>query len=212
MAATNSNLYIIGAGSVGGHIVCNFKQYNSPFNLCGILDDDPAKIGQDFYGHQIIGTTAMIAELGEVAVIVGIAFPSVKRKIIQYLSHFPALHFPTLIHPNAWVSENCFIDEGSIIYPGCSINFASTIGKHVVMNLNCAIGHHAHIGDYSSLAPGVNFGGHTTIETGCDIGIGVTTIQNITVGANAVIGGQTMLIKNVVVGSKIAGVPGKNIG
>lgn len=116
-----------------------------------------------------------------------------------------------MVSPFAWVSKNVNIAQGSIIYPGCSINYACHIEEFVVMNMNCAIGHDCHIGAFSSLAPGVNFGGNTRIGKGCDVGIGVATKQQVDIGDYSIIGGQAMVVRNVEKKSTIAGVPGKPI-
>ena len=57
------------------------------------------------------------------------------------------------------------------------------------------------------MAPGVNLAGFTKIEEGADMGIGVSTKQNMVVGEYSVIGGQSMIIKNVPANTKVAGVP-----
>jgi serine acetyltransferase len=49
------------------------------------------------------------------------------------------------------------------------------------------------------------------VEEAVDLGIGVSTRQNILVGHDAIIGGQTMLVKNVLPGATIVGVPGAQI-
>ena len=99
-----------------------------------------------------------------------------------------------------------------ILYPGVSINYQTVVEDFVIMNMNCAIGHDCTIGKFSALAPGVNLGGFTILEEAVDMGIGAATKQNIIVGRDSVIGGQTMLIRNVEPGAKVAGVPGKTIG
>ena len=73
--------------------------------------------------------------------------------------------------------------------------------------MNCAIGLNSTIGKGSALAPGVNFAGFTFIEPFVEIGIGVSTIQQIRIGEGSIIGGQSMILKNVEYFSTYAGVP-----
>lgn len=205
-------LYIVGAGSVGCHVAYNYDLYGLYYNLSGFLDDDTTKIGKEIAGVKVIDKVDFLESVSEkTAVVIGIAFPKIKKKIIENLLQNENLFFPSLISNKSWLSSNVTVGKGSIIYPGCSINYESVIEDFVVMNMNCALGHHAVVGNYSSLAPGVNFGGHTTVEDGVDIGIGVSTIQNIRIGADSIIGGQSMLIKDVPPYSKVIGVPGKLI-
>lgn len=205
-------LVIIGAGSVGGHIANNLAHYGLEYKVAVFLDDDTSKIGSTFFGHTVLGPIDMIFDMPDnTAVVIGIAFPNIKRKIIDKIRSKKTCTFPTLISPCAWISDDTTIGMGSIIYPNVSINYGSTIGDFVVINMNCAIGHDCAIDNYSCLAPGVSFGGFTHVEASVDVGIGVSTIQNVIIGSGSIIGGQTMLIKSVEPGTTVAGVPGRKI-
>ena len=204
-------LYIVGAGSVGKHLAANINDYTNEYALTGFFDDDPKKIGQEYFGCPVVGRTDRVNELDSAAIVLGIAFPKVKAQLVKSFELNKNLSFPSFIHPAAWVSKGVLIGGGSIIYPGSMINYGSKIGKFVVMNMNCSIGHHTAIGDYSSLAPGVNTGGHTTIGERVDLGIGASTIQNIEIGNDCIVGGQCMIIRNIGPESTVVGVPGKII-
>ena len=205
------DLIIIGAGNVGGFIAYNQDLFSEQYNVVGFLDDDVKKIGNELYGYTVIGDTDRVFSLStEVKVVIGIASPKVKKAIYEKL-HGKGFSFPSFVSKNAWLSNNVNVGEGVIIYPGVAINYETIVEDFVIMNMNCAIGHNCHISKYCALAPGVNLAGFTKVEEGVDIGIGVSTRQNIAIGKNAIIGGQTMLVKNVAPGAKVTGVPGKNI-
>lgn len=202
-------LIIIGAGSVGGHIAYNLNSYNlKGYNLLGFLDDDFKKVNKPFCDYPVLGTLDHITLLAkDVAVIIGIAFPSVKQNIITRLSKLGKFEYPYLIAETAWISNAVTIQEGVIIYPGCSINYGTSIDSFVILNMNCAIGHDCSIGAYSSLAPGINLAGYTTLGIGVDMGIGSSTKQGVCIGNNSIVGGQSMLINNVPENIVVAGVP-----
>ena len=200
-------LYIIGAGSVGGHVALNFHDYSKDFELEGFFDDDPNKIGTSQYGLNVLGPVQDVLALKNVDLVIGIAFSKEKQNIIQRLSVNQSLNYPSMIHEKAWVSTGVKIGQGSIIYHGTSINYGCKVGDFVVMNMNCALGHHTEVGNYSSLAPGVNTGGHTTIEEAVDMGIGASTIQDVTIGSDSIIGGQALIHKDIPPDSKAMGVP-----
>jgi sugar O-acyltransferase (sialic acid O-acetyltransferase NeuD family) len=208
---SREKLYIIGAGSVGGHVALNIGEYSDGFELCGFLDDDPQKMGIQPFGFDILGTIDDALELKDAAIIIGIAFPNIKQRIIKRLSANGSLVYPSLIHERAWVSEKVTVGQGCIIYPGTTINYGSEIHDFTVVNMNCSLGHHTKVGACSSLAPGVNTGGHTVIGKSVDMGIGVSTLQNIQIGKGSTVGGQSMLIEDVSPASTVAGVPGKVI-
>lgn len=204
-------LHIIGAGSVGGHIALNINQYTDVFEIQGFFDDDPQKIGTVQFGYEVKGPINKALELQDEAIVIGIAFPKTKQKILSHLSSNASLRYPSLIHEKAWISNDVTIGQGCIIYPGTTINFASAIQDFVVLNANCSLGHHTSVGSYSSFAPGVCTGGHTTIAEAVDVGIGVSTLQDVTIGTESIIGGQSMIIQDVKTKSTVAGIPAKNI-
>ncbi|PWN07793.1 acetyltransferase [Rhodohalobacter mucosus] len=204
-------LYIIGAGSVGGHIATNLKDYIGEYELAGFYDDDDEKQKNDFYGFKVHGPVSDAQLLDGASIVIGIAFPKIKRKLVSELSPNKSLHFPPLVHKKAWVSTDVPIGKGAIIYPGNSINYGSELGEFVLLNMNCALGHHTTIGNFSSLAPGVNTGGHTKINEAVDVGIGASTLQDVCIGKECIIGGQSMVINNIEAGRTVAGVPAKVI-
>ncbi|SMO41389.1 acetyltransferase [Fodinibius sediminis] len=205
-------LYIIGAGSVGGHLALNISEYSKKFDVVGFLDDDPEKIGTQQFGLRVIGGVDKALDMKNAAVVIGIAFPKVKRELLMKLSSNSSLLYPTLIHERAWISQSVTIGKGCIVYPGTTINFRSEIQDFVVINVNCSLGHHTTVGRYSSFAPGVNTGGHTIIEEAVDMGIGVSTLQDIRIGRDSTVGGQSMVIHSVRPNATVAGVPAKIIG
>lgn len=202
-------LYIIGAGGIGGHVALNIEEYSNEYSIAGFFDDDPAKVGTLQFGSEVIGEVDLVSNIKNAEVVIGIAFPRIKQKIIDKLSVNPTIQYPSFIHKCAWISREVSIGKGCIIYPGTTINFGSEIDNFVVLNANCSLGHHTKVGAYSSLAPGVNTGGHTTFEECVDVGIGVSTIQDMIIGEGSVIGGQSMITKHIKPGSTVAGVPAK---
>jgi sugar O-acyltransferase (sialic acid O-acetyltransferase NeuD family) len=204
-------LYIIGAGSVGGHIALNIEEYSAKYQIKGFLDDDPSKVGTQKFGFDVIGKIDKALGFDNVAIVVGIAFPKVKRQLLKKLSSNSSLIYPTLIHTKAWISKNVTMGKGCIIYPGTTINFKCNIQDFAVINANCSLGHHTLVGKYSSFAPGVSTGGHTIIEEAVDMGIGVSTLQNIRIGRESKVGGQSMVINPVKTKSVVAGVPAQTI-
>ena len=205
-------LYIIGAGSVGGHVACNFSGYHlSGYTLTGFLDDVPSKQGTELFGYPVHGGVEKALELESAGIVLGIAFPSAKAAIAERLSANKNLEYPVLIHEKAWVSREVTIGRGSIVYPGTAINYGSSVGDFVICNMNCSLGHHTTVKNFASLAPGVNTGGHTTIGEGVDVGIGSSTLQNVVIGNYSVIGGQAMVTRSIPARSVAVGVPAKVI-
>jgi len=203
-------VYILGAGSVGGFIANSIDEFQIPIEIGGFFDDDWTKVGKDFHGYKVFGTSADLLALPRgTAVVIGIAFPSLKQHLVQLLCDRNSFEYPSLIHNRAWHSSKIDIGNGVIIYPGCSINYGCAIDSFVVINMNCAIGHNCSIGKYSSLSPGVNLGGYTSVGELCEIGIGAASRQSTKIGDSVVVGGQSMVLGEVPSNSKVKGVPGR---
>lgn len=203
------NLIIIGAGNVGGFISYNMDQFDD-YNVLGFLDDDPLKQNKKLYGRKVLGTINSIDDYIKekpISVVVGIANPFVKKKIISFLEK-KKINFPNMISKNSWISKNVEIGKGIIIYPGVSINYETSLHDFVIVNMNCAIGHNCNLSMFCTLAPGVNLGGFTKVGELVDIGIGVSTRQNINIGKNSIIAGQAMIVKDIPSEAKVKGVPG----
>lgn len=203
-------LIIIGAGSVGKFIAYNIDSFQDSFSVVGFVDDDITKHGVNIAGYPVLGSIDLLKEYSkkEYAVVVGIAFPKVKRKIVDRIKDLD-FEYPSFISNNAWLSKEVTVGMGSILYPGVSINYETTIGDFVVMNMNCAIGHNCIIHSYTSLAPGGNLAGCTILHEAVDFGIGAATKQSTHVFEGAIIGGQAMITQNVVANTVVVGVPGK---
>lgn len=204
-------LLLIGAGNVGGFLAYNQEMFGLGYKILGFLDDDPGKIGKELYGYKVLGSIDSIRDYkGRVAVAVGIAAPLIKKKIVEKLLHCCA-EFPSFIAKNAWISRNVSLGRGVIIYPGVSINYESKIGDFVTINMNCVVGHNCTLSPYCALAPGANLAGFTYLEEGVDFGIGACSRQNLRVGEGTVVGGQSMLTKDIPAYSKVCGVPARSM-
>lgn len=206
------DLIIIGAGSVGGHVATNLKDYTSDYNFIGFLDDDKSKIGNNFVGFPVLGDINSIRNYpSTILIVIGIAFPSIKLKITEKLRKLGYNNYPSLVSKGAWLSENTKVGKGCIIYPGTTVNYNSSINNFVVINMNCAIGHDCKIGNYVSLAPGVLTGGHTSIGKLSEMGIGSKTLQGVTIGERSVVGGGAVVIKDIPDDVTAVGIPAKPI-
>ncbi len=204
--------YIVGAGSIGGHIVSNLTLYNLISAKIYFVDDDDEKLNTHHCGVKVAGYIDTLLQTSkEIDVIVAIANPIVKSAIVMKLNKNNNIRFPSLIANNAWFSQGVSLGECCIIYPNCSINYGSILGDFVLLNMNCTIGHHTNIATCSSLYPSVSTGGNTKISENAEIGIGSSIIQNISIGKNAVIGAGSVVINDVIGNSSVAGVPAKEL-
>jgi sugar O-acyltransferase (sialic acid O-acetyltransferase NeuD family) len=205
-------LLIIGAGSVGKFIAYNINQFTKSFEVLGFLDDDVTKHNSIIAGFPVIGFLDKLIEFSgkDIAIVFGIAFPSVKKKIFEQYQNLD-FEFPNFIAKDVWISEGVTLGKGCIIYPGTTINYETVIDDFVIINMNCSLGHNCTIKSYSSLAPGVNLGGNTRIGNCVELGIGSSTIQGVIVDDFAKVGGQAMVITNIPKADIFIGIPAKSM-
>jgi|SRR5690625_1843617 len=208
---SNKDLYIIGAGDVGGFVSYHHREMGS-FNVKGFLDNDKMKFGKQYYGLPVIGDTDVIMDTPKkISIVIAVAQPAIKRRIYSELKKNSLIEFPSFIHPQSWVGEKVNIGKGCIIYPGVSINYETAIADFVTVNMNAVLGHNCTLGDFSTLSPGVNCGGFTNIGQESFMGINSTSIQGITIGDHVIIGAGTVVIRDVPDGCTVVGNPGRII-
>lgn len=201
-------LIIIGAGNVGGYISYNSRDFGN-YEVLGFLDDDSLKHGLTMYGHTVLGPVSMIDQYIQktpLSVVIGIADPKVRKEIVRSLFG-KNIRFPNLIAKNAWISNAVKLGQGSIIYPGVSINYECRLADFIIVNMNCAIEHNTAIASFTTLAHGVNLGGFTSIGECVRIYSGACTRHGTTIGEHALVEGQSMVDKNVPAMTKVNGIP-----
>jgi len=59
------NAILVGAGETGTALLKVFEKNQPPFNLVGLIDDDPDKQGEILYGYRVMGTGDQLLVLAE---------------------------------------------------------------------------------------------------------------------------------------------------
>jgi len=117
------------------------------------------------------------------------------------------------------IGDNTIIGDETIIGSFCDIGKNVVFGKncniqaHVTISNGCVLGDNVFIAPNSSLLndkyPKSTFMTPPVIKEGARIGGGVTILPDVTIGENAVIGGGSVVTKNVPPRMVLAGCPGK---
>jgi UDP-2-acetamido-3-amino-2,3-dideoxy-glucuronate N-acetyltransferase len=121
----------------------------------------------------------------------------------------------TVIGDNTKIGDNCiigsFVDLGKEVTLGKNCN----IQAHVTISNGCVLGDDVFIAPNSSLLndkyPKSSFMTPPTIKDGARIGGGVTILPNVTVGEKAVVGGGSVVTKDVPTRTVVAGCPAKKV-
>src|SRR5690606_2788249 len=215
MDQTSMKIIIIGGGNVGGFVINNIHDFTEKFEVVGILDDDLSKVGTELWGVKVLGQIKdldkVLEQHNKIGIVVSIANPLVKEKIVKNLNQYTQLYYPNFIHKNTWISNKVILGKGNIIYPGVSINYETTLKDFVTINMNASFGHNCTLNNYVTISPGANLAGFTNVGETTFIGIGASIIQGTRIGKWCTIGAGAVIIKDVPDGATVVGNPGRII-
>lgn len=127
--------------------------------------------------------------------------------VVRLARQFKGLRFATLVHPNATVSTDTSIGEGTVVMAGAVINPGTRVGDHCIVNTGACIDHDCDVHDFASLAPGVITGGKVRIGTASAIGLGATIRHGLTIGEHTVVGAGAVVLRDVPSRCTAFGVP-----
>ena len=125
--------------------------------------------------------------------------------LAKIISQFSRFLTGIEIHPNAEIGKNLFIDHGM----GVVIGETSKIGDNVTIYHNVTLG---------GIAPSINSNDqrntkrHPTLEDNVVVGSGAQILGPIVIGKNSLIGSNSVVTKNVIEKSVMAGIPARRVG
>ena len=148
-------------------------------------------------------------------------FDLIARIISQTIRFFTGIE----IHPGAKIGKNLFIDHGM----GVVIGETSEIGKNLFIDhgMGVVIGETSKIGDNVTIYHNVTLGGiapsinsndqrntkrHPTLEDNVVVGSGAQILGPVVIGKNSLIGSNSVVTKNVIEKSVMAGIPARRVG
>lgn len=193
-------MYLFGA-SGHGKVIAEIAKLNQ-IPLEGIIDQNPdLKEFLDFPVLQHPPTDA-------IDIIISIGNNAIRKLIVTENTQF---RYPTLIHPNAIVSDSATIGNGTVILAGAVVNAAVKIGQHCIINTCSSIDHDCIIDDFAHISPQVSLAGSVSVGEGSQVGIGACVIPGIRIGKWAMVGAGTVVIHDVPDYAVVVGNPGKII-
>lgn len=206
------DLIIYGAGSVGKIVEqlvfdLNKTQEKPIFRCIGFIDDDPAKHGEKLLSLPILGDIDILNNHDNIGIVLAFSNSRQRKTAKSRLTKFNKIHFISLIHPKAIISQRVKIGTGTLIYPGVVIDPDVSIGDFSIINKNSTIGHDSQYGDFCTISPGVNLGGFLQVGEGVEFGIGSCTTQSLKIGDWSVIGAGGVVINDIKPHTVNVGVP-----
>lgn len=205
------DLIIVGAGGHAKEIAFLIDRTNQ-YNLIGFVDDNQESWDKTICGKKVLGSSQILLSYSnEIAVVIGIANPLIKKKMYNDLKQNHNLFFPNIIDSTALVGIEIKMGIGNILMPYTTYTSDITIGDFNMFNINTTIGHDTMIENFNSFFPNVNVSGNVHIGNCNQFGVGTKIIQSISIGNGNIVGAGSVIIRNINNCTKNVGVPTKTI-
>lgn len=182
-------IIIIGAG---GHSVSCLEiiEQNDDFNIIGIAGLKK-EIGKSIGNYKVKYSDDDLTKLKKKCDWAVVAIGQIKdfkprKKLFLKLKKI-GFKIPKIISKNSYISDNCKIGEGSMIFNHVLINSKAEIGKNCIINSKALIEHNVKIGNNCHISTGAIVNGNVLIEDNCFIGSGSIIKQGIKIKKNSVI-------------------------
>ncbi|HYR89086.1 MAG TPA: acetyltransferase [Terriglobia bacterium] len=215
MSVLNDRLCVVlGAG---GHarVVIEAIQSTGVATPHAILDIDPALHGKTIYGVPILGADDLLPELIATGVeyfVVGLGGVADNKPRAGLFDRAVAAGLKPLcvVHDaRAYVSPNCSIGPGSVVFPGAIVNAGTVLGSNVIVNSGALIEHDCVVGDHVHVSSASTLCGTVRVGKLAHIGAGAVVRQSVTIGEGAVVGAGAVVTHDVESWRTVMGVPAR---
>lgn len=209
------NLIIIGARGWGREVYASFKNSkdvtNGEVNIKGFLDSkSDALEGLRGKYPPILCAPENYKIQPDDIFFVAMGNPKWRKYYAEMFSSQGA-HFYTYISPNAFINDTAIIGEGSYIASWCAISDNVSLGKHVLIHAFTSLGHDVQVYDYGTILTNVFMGGGAILGECSQMNPKSMIIPHKKIGNNAMVGANSVVIRNVKDGQSVYGNPAKKL-
>jgi len=194
-----NKLIIIGAG---GHAKSSLDVIHSEkkFRVVGFVDN-AYKQGDTFCSYKILGNDNDLDQLVNLAknafIAIGqISNPDIRNNLYIRLRDI-GFKLPSILSPNASISIDSFIHEGTIVMNGACVNSGAKIGSNCIINTGAIIEHDAIIGDNCHISTNAVVNGSCSVGNSSFIGSGSILRNNISIGSKCFVGMGSRVLKDL---------------
>lgn len=117
--------------------------------------------------------------------------------------------YTSILHPTAIVARHSQVGPGVFIAAGAIISVNADIGPHNIINTRAVVEHDCRLATNVHVGPGAVLGGGVTVGSDTLIGLNATVKSNVTIGSNCIVGAGAVVVRDVVDGQVVAGVPAR---
>ena len=203
---------IYGAGGLG-QLVLDILLQSGRVEPVAFLDSDPARRGSTFEGLPVRGGIDRVATLrseGIRGAVVAIGIPRVRVGVAEALAA-RGLTLESAIHPLATIAPSARLGRHVIVGARALVCVHAVVGDHGVILSGSIVEHDNRLGTGVFLQPAVRLAGGVRIGEFARLGIGACVIPYRQVGAGARVNPGAVVIRDVLPGQRVGGVPATGI-
>jgi sugar O-acyltransferase (sialic acid O-acetyltransferase NeuD family) len=182
--------------------------------VVAVLDENPAKAGQQILGVPVVSFAEGIDELRSKldfdAIAVAIGDNYVRHKKFLQLRE-RGLKPVNVIHPRAHVSRFAELGEGVTILANATVNPGTVIEDNVCVNTAASVDHDNYLEQSCHIFPNATLAGTIRVGRFSYVGSGAVVTPNLTIHSYSYVGAGAVVVKDVAEGVIVAGVPAAEI-
>ncbi len=170
----------------GGHCrsVIDVIEQEGRFEIAGIVDK-PELLGSNVLGYSVIGNDSDLGSLSKKYQYALITVGQIKSPLLRIrlfnLAMESGFTLPSIISPNAYVSQHASIGSGTVVMHQALINANTTIGDNCIVNSKALVEHDCRISEHCHISTNATINGGVVVESKCFIGSGAITKELITI-------------------------------
>jgi len=209
-------IVILGAGGICLDIyetmlALNARAGEEIYRCAGLLDDNAALQGEEFYELKVLGPLALARQMEDCRFVFAIGSPGNfwKRRSILAAIGVPAEQFETLVHPLACVSRYARLGAGCVVLAGTSIGAEASVGEQSILLQNAVVSHDCEVGAFCCFSPGACLAGGVAVGESAYIGANASIRGGIRVGSRSLVGMGSVVVQDVPENTVVAGNPAR---
>jgi sugar O-acyltransferase (sialic acid O-acetyltransferase NeuD family) len=214
MKQNKCRVIVWGAGG-HGKVIVDALLASESCTVVGILDDDKTKAGTKVLGVLVSHPASGLKQISETLdfdhVAVGIGDNYARYKKFKQIKSC-GLKPMNVIHPSAHISRFVELGVGITILAGAVINPGTVIEDNVCVNTAASIDHDNILEASCHIFPNATLTGGVRVGQFAYVGSGAVVAPNLVVNKYSQVGAGAVVLKDVLEGALVAGVPAAEIG
>jgi sugar O-acyltransferase (sialic acid O-acetyltransferase NeuD family) len=203
-------LLLLAAGGLTREVLAVLET-GSPYEVIGILDDEPSLHGTALNGIGILGAIDSLADHPDAQLLICAGRGTV-RSAIRARLHLLGVtddRFATVVDPTVRIPTTCTVGLGSILLAQTVLTADVRIGRHVVVMPHVVVTHDGQVDDYATLCAGVSLGGGVRVGEAAYLGMNSSVRERLRVGERATLGMGAVLLHDLPAQQTWTGVPAR---